>query len=333
MRRFKYMASNKMNNFLISVVLPVYNPGKHLVRCLDSLVNQTYSNLEIILIDDGSTDGSSLVCDEYAKNDKRIKCLHQKNQGVSAARNAGLAMARGDYIHFPDSDDYLEYNSYELLLDIIQKGNYDAVVFEYYVTYSNSEIRHLQPKDKYGCFDRSQTQIQLFTGFQFACTKFFKKELCENLLFREDIYRGEDTLFAAQALSRAERVLFSDYPLYHYVQSDNSACRGVFRENQLSILKLYDAYQELYREFPPEVYERLVTYLHDNLIGIYYQMYTDENKEQLASRRKEVQCYLKKYYPLAVKAIRGNFKRQCKFYLATYFPNFFCFVHRCIHKL
>ena len=103
---------------LISVIIPVYNTEKYLRTCLDSIVNQTHSNLQIILIDDGSTDNSGLICDEYAQKDSRIICVHQQNGGVSKARNEGLKIATGDYIHFPDSDDYLDLDTYEYLLKI-----------------------------------------------------------------------------------------------------------------------------------------------------------------------------------------------------------------------
>ena len=98
---------------LISIIIPVYNVAVYLPRCLDSILAQTYKNLEIILVDDGSKDNSGKVCDEYALKDSRIKVIHQKNQGVSVARNAGLRIAKGDYIGFVDSDDYIETNMYE----------------------------------------------------------------------------------------------------------------------------------------------------------------------------------------------------------------------------
>ena len=131
-----------MKNSSISIIIPVYNPGEHLVKCLESIINQTYENLEIILVDDGSSDGSGELCDEYAKKDSRIICIHQENAGVSNARNKGLEIATGDYFHFPDSDDYLELDTYEYLLNLIDEHQCDAVAFEHFVTYPNNEITH-----------------------------------------------------------------------------------------------------------------------------------------------------------------------------------------------
>ena len=106
-----------MNNQpLLSVIIPVYKVEKYLRRCLDSIVNQTYKNLEIILVDDGSPDNSGKICDEYAQNDKRIKVIHQKNKGQGAARNTGIIAANGELITFVDSDDWIENNTYEIMV-------------------------------------------------------------------------------------------------------------------------------------------------------------------------------------------------------------------------
>src|SRR5699024_4494271 len=112
---------------LISVIVPVYNVEKYVRRCIDSICGQTYSNLEIILIDDGSTDSSGKICDEMAAKDGRISVIHQENKGLSQARNAGLDQAKGEYIAFVDSDDYLSLNMYECLLKSLKENNADVV--------------------------------------------------------------------------------------------------------------------------------------------------------------------------------------------------------------
>ena len=319
----------KMNNQLISVVIPVYNPGKHLYRCLDSIVDQTYKNLQIILVDDGSTDGSSEVCDKYAEADSRIICVHQPNSGVSSARNKGLELATGEYLHFPDSDDYLAPDTYERLIDEIE--DCDAIVFEYFVEYPDKSIQHTQNDGQYGIFNNVDSIIRLFSGFQFVCTKLIKKQLSEGIRFRTDILRGEDTLFASQILARAKKVKFIPDPFYFYVQSNESATRGVFRPSQLTILKLYEAYETLLIIFPKVVLDRCVCYLHDCVIGIYYDMWSDKNK--YSKEKKTVRKYLKKYYRQACVCARNSFSKRVKFFLATWFPNLFCVMHKLIHRL
>ena len=105
---------------LVSVIIPVYNVERYLKKCIDSILNQTYKNLEIILVDDGSTDCSSKICDEYAKNDTRILVIHKANGGQSEARNIGISESKGEYIFFVDSDDYIEYNAIETMLEIAE---------------------------------------------------------------------------------------------------------------------------------------------------------------------------------------------------------------------
>ena len=118
-------------NPLVTIIIPVYNVEKYLPKCLDSIINQTYNHLEIIIVDDGSKDSSGLICDEYALKDQRIKVLHKKNGGLSSARNAGLDIAKGDYIMFVDSDDYVESHYCEVPLKHALEKNVRIVSFGY----------------------------------------------------------------------------------------------------------------------------------------------------------------------------------------------------------
>ena len=115
----------------ISVIVPIYNSEDYIDRCVRSIVEQSYKNIEIILVDDGSTDNSSMMCDEWAKNDKRVKVIHKENGGVSSARNEGLKIAKGDYISFVDSDDYIDKKMIEKMLNQMEKGNTDLVICNY----------------------------------------------------------------------------------------------------------------------------------------------------------------------------------------------------------
>ena len=127
---------------LISVIIPVYNVEKHLNKCLDSIINQTYKNLEIIIINDGSKDASAEICREYAEKDNRIVFVSRENRGVSATRNEGIELAHGDYFSFIDADDYLELDAYEYLLNIVEKHNVDAVNYEHFITFTDKENVH-----------------------------------------------------------------------------------------------------------------------------------------------------------------------------------------------
>lgn len=315
----------------ISIIIPVFNTVKYFKRCIELIINQTYGNLEIILIDDGSTDGSSELCDQYAAKDSRIICVHQENKGVSAARNRGIELCTGSFIHFPDSDDYLDLDTYRILMDVIEQQECDCVVFEYYIEFPNKAYAHVLSDDQYGAFTGIQSQKKLFNGFHFVCTKFFKNSVIGNLRFREDIRRGEDTLFAAMAMKNCEKIWFIKQPLYHYIQSDDSACRGRFRVNQLTIYKLYPAYKELYRDFEDDQYETVIRYLHDNLIMIYYDMWSDENSYDI--EQKELCKQLRKFYLIAIKGSKRNLMKILKFSLASFTPAIYCHIHKLIHNL
>lgn len=321
---------------LISVIIPVYNPGKYFQACIDSIVNQTYRNLEIILIDDGSTDGSGRKCDEYALADCRVKVIHQKNAGVSRARNVGLKIATGDFYHFPDSDDYIELDSYEYLLSLIEKHKCDAVNFEHYITYPDKEIAHRCGDDFYGLYGVRDTLYKLASGVQFCWNKFFsKKIITENnglaaIYFHEDIARGEDTLFAASALQRAGNVWFDKRALYHYVQTEESACRGKFRENQLTIIKLYDAFEPIYERYP-DAWRQFEIFMQGILINLYYDIWADDS--EWTHEKKELAQEISMHYKKLARDHSIPFPLKTKFFLFHLNPDAFSKIHKLIHKL
>ena len=322
-----------IRNPLISVIVPVYNTEKYLRKCLDSLINQTYKNLQIILFNDGSTDRSAEICEEYAKKDNRIIYKSVENGGVSSARNKGLALATGDYYHFPDSDDYLELDAYEYLLWLIDIYKCDSVVFEHFVAYPDGEILHQAREEQYGMFGTVDTQMNIVRGMEFCWNKLYTKEMVKELSFREDIYRGEDTLFAASALLRAEKVWFDKRPLYHYIQSENSACRGKLRPNQFSILKLYEAYRQLYINKYSEVEPYFLLYMQETLISLYYDSFVDKNSKKYKEERKKLYNAVCDHYGEILKAGIMSKKQKIKSTIFKICPFVFCVMHKVMHKL
>ncbi len=279
---------------LISVIIAVYNPGKYLRPCLDSIVGQTYKNLEIILVDDGSTDDSLAVCKEYAERDSRIIVYHKENSGVSATRNRGIRLAHGDYFSFIDSDDWLEKDTYEYLMKLIAKHNVDAVNHEHFVTYPDKEITNSIPDELYGLCDRAQAIKMITYHFPFAWNKLYSKKLIENTFFNEEICRGEDTLFALHAFDKADKVWFDNRPLYHYVQSEQSAVRGRFRRSQLTAIKLIKEYDFFYSSKYPELYNKQLSSMMNLMITLHTDMCDD--KEKLTDEKRMVINEFKKMY-------------------------------------
>lgn len=271
------------NEPLISVVIALFNPGVHLRKCLDSITTQTYKNLEIILVDDGSTDDSLSVCKEYAEKDSRIIVHHKENSGVSATRNTGIRLAHGDYFSFIDSDDYLEADTYEYLMSIVNEHKVDIVTFEHFITKPSKEITHKAAKDIYGLYNRKDGMDILVHYSQFAWNKLFSKKTIENLYFDETVCRGEDSLFARFAFDKADKVWFDARPLYHYVQSADSAVRGSFRKSQLTGVNLVDIYDKFFSEKYPELYDYAMSNLLHLMTTLYYDMRIDKvnyKKEQ-----------------------------------------------------
>jgi hypothetical protein len=218
-------------------------------------------------------------------------------------------------------------------MNIMQKNKCDAVAFEHYVTYSDRELVHKLDESFYGMAKGVQIQEHLMQGSQFCCNKLFKHALVKNIRFPSDIYRGEDTVFAAYVLANATQVFFDSRPLYHYVQSEESACRGQFRISQMTVIKLYDAYKPLYSEKYPDMYVILCIFLQDVLISLYYDIWADKNRKNLKKERKQVYHALKEHHQLVYKSGMCSIKQNIKMHLFLNSPNLFCVCHKWIHQL
>lgn len=227
---------------LISIIVPIYNVADYLDECVFSLVNQTYKNIEIILIDDGSTDASGTMCDKWKKLDKRIKVIHTNNYGVSHARNAGLDIAKGDYIGFVDGDDWLEKETYELLLrEIIDKGT-DVAGGGYIRENEKGSYVDLR-KENARTLLRDDIIQEVFSCnipkllFWELCDKLIKKELVTKVRFDEKIHSSEDMLFFWQVMKKCKSFSFLPLYKYHYRMRKGSAIHSMISPKSISSLK------------------------------------------------------------------------------------------------
>lgn len=219
------------NESLISVIIPIYNVAKYLPKCLDSVLAQTYKNLEIILVDDGSLDDCGKICDEYAANDSRIKVIHKKNGGVSSARNAGLDMVTGDLIAFVDPDDYIAPNMYETMLACMERTKSDIVMCGIKNVYPNEKIKisKIPQKEEF----IYENPAQFFKDFVrigvcqvgVACNKLLKREIITGNRFDENLVRAEDLNFLLDAIVKKPRITFCPQVLYFYLQRTDSAVK------------------------------------------------------------------------------------------------------------
>ena len=219
---------------LISIVIPVYNQEKYISKLLDSLINATYKNLEIVIVNDGSTDGSLDIINDYAKKDKRIKVISTPNGGVSRARNIGLHNITGKYFSFLDSDDYIEKDMYEKIMEIMKSYDVDVIRCNYikedgeFNFLSKGNMHSLSNKviDKEKIKEEVipclfESSIEAYTPLIFAKTK-----LLETVKpFREDIHMMEDLLFYIDLLSNIDNIYFLDYCAYHYIYRSSSSSK------------------------------------------------------------------------------------------------------------
>ena len=220
----------------ISVIVPIYNVEDYLHRCVDSIINQTYTNLEIILVDDGSPDNCLKICDEYAKKDSRIKVVHKKNGGLSDARNAGLEIATGEYIGFVDSDDYISLYFYEKLMNVIKVSGSDIVECGVKKFTENNEINDVEnSKLDFKIFNKFEAMQNLIMNKILSVTvwnKLYKKDVIDKLRFKVG-KTNEDNFFTYLAFDNANKISKLDDELYYYLQRENSIMGESYKLNRL----------------------------------------------------------------------------------------------------
>lgn len=242
------------NDDLISVIIPIYNCEKYLDRCINSVINQTYKNLEVILVDDGSTDSSGLICDRYLKKDKRIKVFHTSNGGLSAARNYGIGKAKASYIGFVDSDDQIDTYMYETLYNNLINNNADLSVCSVSFVYKDTLLR----SKKYcpiEIIDSKKDTINLFfhyLGGVSAWNKLYKKELFKNISFPEGRF-FEDAWVMYEIFDKCKKIVYDHKQLYLYTQRPDTIMSSVSQKlakdwvshnRELYLSKILSEYKE-----------------------------------------------------------------------------------------
>lgn len=313
-----------MKEKLISIIVPVYNSSMYLDRCIESLINQTYKNIEIILIDDGSKDDSYRICKEYAIKDKRINAIHKKNGGVSSARNLGLKIAKGDYIGFVDSDDYVEKDMYEVLISSINQNlSQIAICNIYYETENKKQVYSYSTKKN--VFSRHEFPINMYNILSingYVCNKLYDRRLIyrenQNICFDNNIDISEDGLFNYEIFDKNKEFLSSyiDKKMYHYIQEKNSVC------NQRFTLKKLEHF--IAREKEIDILEK--NRLNSNFLKIDYIICFEKTKiliKLLNIEKKEVYKKIEKtknHYLKTINLDGINARLKIKFLIVKYFP-------------
>ena len=239
---------------LISVVVPVYKTEKYLSCCIDSLLKQKYKNVEIILVDDGSPDRCGEICDQYAKDNINIKVIHQMNKGVSAARNAGIAVALGEYIAFVDSDDYVVDDMYENMYLLAQK--YKADIVQCGRINSSCIVNQQNDTCRVEKIDTEQALIELMCSRKIrssTCDKLYRRELFEDIKYNVKISTGEDFVLNYLLIKKSNVIIITDKIGYIYYERNDSCSKGRIKKKHFDIFEIMsemaenEKNEELYR--------------------------------------------------------------------------------------
>ena len=238
---------------LISIIIPVYKVEKYLEKCIQSLINQTYENLQIILVDDGSPDNCGKICDEYAKKDHRIEVIHKSNGGLSDARNKGLEIAKGEYIGFIDSDDYIESDMYEVLYNLLKQYNADVSICNFY-TVSQGKIAIKNAENGIKEYNRIEIlkEVLLDNNIQsYAWNKLYKKELFDEIKYPVG-KKYEDIGTTFYLLEKCNKVVVTGKPEYYYINRQDSIVNNVTETTITDYIELimqrYDYIEENIKE-------------------------------------------------------------------------------------
>jgi glycosyltransferase involved in cell wall biosynthesis len=311
---------------LISVIVPVYNVEKYLKKCVDSITSQTYKNLEILLVDDGSTDSSGQICNEFEKNDARIKVIHKKNGGLSDARNAGLDRAKGQYYAFIDSDDYIQDNTIEIMLNAIKKNKSEIAVCNMIRFLEEGEtVQFYCPTDHEVLYQGNQRYKTL--NQPSVCNKLFEAKLFEGIRFPKGKYY-EDTFVYHEVLYRANNIVLTGTDSYWYLSREDS----IVGQPQ---------YTERYFDFIEAVYKRadfllkhdVQPYAKEACLSLYAAIANAESNIEENTKTIEKFSIARKQYTLAYNELMKTknqigIKQKLRLMLLKYFPKLHVKIYR-----
>ena len=289
-----------MNESKISVIVAAYKVEKYLHKCVDSILAQTYRNLEVILVDDGSPDSSGVICDEYASKDARVRVIHKKNGGQSTARNAALDVAQGDYIGVIDGDDWIEPSMYVVLLGEMQKESADIVQCGWYKV-SPGGIKECPFADQFReCYTSDEGLEELIhpKGGHLntsVCCKLFKKEVAQKFRFTP-VRAYEDDEYIFKTVSVASKIVCIHNPLYNYLNREGSTMTASFNINKLALVTIQKNICDLLKARLPERFDEMQKILCSKQFYILHCLLSNPNvdkdgKEAQALQQSILDCY------------------------------------------
>lgn len=281
---------------LISVIVPIYKVEKYLNKCVDSIINQTYKNLEIILVDDGSPDNCPDICDDYANKDSRIKVVHKVNGGLSDARNAGMAVATGEYVSFIDSDDYISEGFINELYSAIKAENSDIAECTIVKVYEDEQIPEINDSNCVNSFEPQQALSKLMfeDGFhQHVWNKLYKSDITLDIPFRKGKL-NEDEFWTYQVFGRAKKATIVDKTMYFYLQRAGSIMGNSFNMRRLDALEAKAERQEYIEKNFPELTTQAKINLFGSCIFSCQSVMKFMNGKEKRLAKSKIKSYVKK---------------------------------------
>lgn len=314
----------------ISIIIPVYNSENYLNMAIDSILNQTIKNIEVILVDDGSTDGSRKIMEQYKQNDSRIMILNQENQGVSMARNAGIAAANGVYIGFVDSDDWIEKDMYETMVNEGVNSDCDVIICDFYSKLYNGETLKNYDKSKGSTLlDRPSilneicSELLIEGFFTSACDKIYKRSMIleNNINFISGVKLREDFFFNVEIFNSAQRAAYIPRILYHYKDTEDSACKKYYKDAFETAVKIYE-YKLKYSEIWGIKSDKIISLMiSDFMVAVrccINNIFDLRNKDAFFQKTNYVYYILndplvisnyRKYKELNIEKVKGTFEK------------------------
>lgn len=280
----------------LSVIIPVYNIESYIGRCIKSVQEQEYENIDIILIDDGSKDDSGIICDEYANHDKRIKVIHKENEGLSAARNSGIVAADGEYVVFIDGDDFIEKGMFQELMLACNNDGVDVSLCHHQDDYANVTLTTTKEMEAFYCTGREALAFMLQGGKipGTACAKIIKKTIIDGLLFPVG-KTYEDAFFNTDLFLKAKTVYCTTKPYYHYWHRAGSITTKKFSESNFDIIDAYEMNLKKIRINAPELEDlALFRYYWAHCVVLDKMLLTDDYKA--LSRYDEIRSFVKMHW-------------------------------------
>lgn len=317
----------------ISVIVPIYKVEDCLYRCVDSIINQTYTNLEIILVEDGSPDNCPMICDEYAKKDSRIRVIHKENGGLSDARNAGLEIATGEYIGFVDSDDWIHKDMYSILYKIISRKQCDIVECNAIKIENTINDKEINFEYKFFIYTKEKAIEGLIlekTIHQTVWNKLYKKEVIQDIFFEKGKIH-EDEFWTYQVINKCNNLIHVELDLYYYFQRKSSIMGNEYSLKRLNAIEgRYKRYLFISKNFPQFLD---IAKLNLFYISIYYlqQSMINSTKEEYKISYDFITDIIKKIGFKSEDYKKFSFKDNLWIFILRISPSFCCRVRNILN--